>query len=218
LMERKVALPHRSYLPFLGTTAEPQGYDSALDGAPLYHCVFPVDDDMDAQHLTEAVAEYEKDTWPSTPSMCLAFRGRGTVCTDDFLHHDGSGYNALTAEIEFIQNLPKMTGDLDLTSWPGMRSFMGKAAGKSYSMRGIVVIYDIDPRLPGRQISEEACQHFLHLREDRKIDKLVLRFPNSGSVMVHRYMEKGRQVLALSTAIQRARKMRLPNEIAAVSA
>lgn len=208
-----MALPEEEYAPFLGIHAEPQGYECAHYRAPVYHCVFPVDADMDARHLADAVAEYKKGTWPHTPVVCLAFRGRGIVCPDDFDERDD-----LIAEIEFVKNLPEQIGDVNLCHWGQMRSFMGKAALRPFIMRESIVIYDIEDELPGRQIAEEVRLHFKHLRKKQRIDKLILRFPNGGSAMVHHYMKKDFSELHLRTAIQRARRMELPAEIAAVAA
>jgi hypothetical protein len=208
-----MALSYRTYAPFLGVNADPQSYESAFDGAPLYQCVFPVNATMDTQRLAEEVAKYMKSTYPSTPSMCLLFRERGTVYPDMYDHCDD-----LVAEIRFVQLLPKRIGDLDLMQWRDMRSFMGKAAHRAPAIREKVVIYDIDTYLSGRQIAEEAHLHFAHLAAEQQVEKLVLRFPNGGTVMVHHYVNGGTTIIPLSTAIQRARRMVLSAESAATAA
>ncbi len=216
LMEGKVALPNGIYPPFLGVDAVTQEYESAFDGAPLYHCVFPVGARIDTPTLINAIAEYRKNI-RLPPSMCLAFRDRGTVCIDDFLHHSDSDYDMLAAEIKFVRALPYMNNLLGCDTYVHMRSFMGQRAKRPLCISEYAVIYNIDPRLSGRQIAEEARQHFEYLRDTHRVEKLVLRFPNSGTVMVHRYMETVGQ-FNLSTAIQRARKMQLPKRSVRIAA
>ncbi len=208
-----MALPHKYYPPFMGIPAgKPQGYDCIHYRAPVYQCVFGVDDTVDAERLAEEVARYKQDPLLQTPTMCLVFRGRGVVWPDMF-QNDWD----LIAEIEFVKNLPKLIGDVNLTQWERMRSFMGSPAQRPDFMREKIVIYDIDTVLSGLQIAEEARIHYEHLRETHEIDKFVLRLPNSGSVMVHRYMTGGYTDLHLCTAIQRARQMELPGLVSAVA-
>lgn len=208
-----MALPNATYAPFLGIHAEPQGYQCAHYGAPVYHCVFPVLSTYTADELADEVLQYQADLWPAAPAMCLAFEGRGVVWPD--WHKTRAG---LIDAIEFVQALPCMSGDTSLIHWGNqMRSFMGAWARRPQFMPDAMVIYDIDTGLPGRQIAQEVAKHFKHLKKKHGIARLILRLPNGGSVMVHRYLEQDCDLGNLVTAIQRARLMELPEEFSAAA-
>jgi hypothetical protein len=146
--------------------------------------------------------------------LSLIFPDRGVVWVDQF-----KDFDSLITEIEFIQTLPKAIGDiLNYGRWPNLRPFMAVSARKPHTTVDSIAVYDIDPKLCGMDIAEEATQYFKYLQQECKIEKMILRFPNGGTVMVHRYALKQTSPEFLCIAIQRARTMKVPAKIVAIAA